>query len=479
MLLRFLPNDEYQAAIGANAPSAVNPFATIADIGGSASLSAVLAVGNTTGANDISINTGQSVVYNNGGFTAILSEPTLTGNVVITLPTINGALASLSNKLSDFSATTSAELFSNISDETGGTGVLVGSISPIFGTDITTPKILGGSAVGSQLTLQSTSANGTDTVAGIRFLVDNNGSRNPLNIYNNGQVLVNSTTINPTALGIMRVEQGTSTIDMGESVAAIGTIWFSQVTPSTTNYGIRGSSSGTVLNATTTTSISVANIAKITATVSTLTFTPTGGAGAGSTPFTFTAPIATALAASTERIGYLYQLTTGVQWSTGALALQREVVIKQPSYSFVGASALTDMATFSIEGAPISNLNNTPTNTHALLIQAISTTDGTGTAPTNSYGLTVNAQIGATTNYAAQFIGGDIVFGDTVDVVLNTTTGTKWGTATTQKQAWYGATPVVQRGAITSPSGGIVVDIQARTAIDSIRQVLIDLGFTA
>lgn len=31
-----------------------------------------------------------------------------------------------------------------------------------------------------------------------------------------------------------------------------------------------------------------------------------------------------------------------------------------------------------------------------------------------------------------------------VNVVLSTTTGTKWGTATNQKQGWWGATPVVQ-----------------------------------
>ena len=43
-----------------------------------------------------------------------------------------------------------------------------------------------------------------------------------------------------------------------------------------------------------------------------------------------------------------------------------------------------------------------------------------------------------------------ITFGDTVNVVLNTSTGTKIGTATSQKLAFFNATPVVQQSAIAN-----------------------------
>ena len=43
-----------------------------------------------------------------------------------------------------------------------------------------------------------------------------------------------------------------------------------------------------------------------------------------------------------------------------------------------------------------------------------------------------------------------ITFGDAVNVVLNTSTGTKIGTATTQKLAFFNATPVVQQSAIAN-----------------------------
>lgn len=65
------------------------------------------------------------------------------------------------------------------------------------------------------------------------------------------------------------------------------------------------------------------------------------------------------------------------------------------------------------------------------------------------------------------------------DVVLGQAHGTRWGTSTTQKQGFFGVTPVAQQAAIPTPSGGATVDSYARARIDDIRAVLIALGFTA
>ena len=100
--------------------------------------------------------------------------------------------------------------------------------------------------------------------------------------------------------------------------------------------------------------------------------------------------------------------TAGREWATGALALQREVLITQPTYTFVGASTITDAATVGIVGAPIESTNATITNTHGLLIQA-----GAVGAADVSYGLTVNAQTGAGVNYAAVLLGGNVGVGVT------------------------------------------------------------------
>lgn len=68
---------------------------------------------------------------------------------------------------------------------------------------------------------------------------------------------------------------------------------------------------------------------------------------------------------------------------------------------------------------------------------------------------------------------------DAVNIITNATTGTKICTATSQKLAFWNATPVVQQAHIADPSGGAVVDAEARTAINSILAWQATLGLTA
>lgn len=84
---------------------------------------------------------------------------------------------------------------------------------------------------------------------------------------------------------------------------------------------------------------------------------------------------------------------------------------------------------------------------------------------------------GATT--VATFGAGTITLADAVNLVVNATTGTKIGTSASQKIGFFNATPVVQRTFIAAPTGGGTQDAEARTAIDAVRQILIDLGFMA
>lgn len=78
-----------------------------------------------------------------------------------------------------------------------------------------------------------------------------------------------------------------------------------------------------------------------------------------------------------------------------------------PTLAATNASVTTtDASTLYVSGGPIKGTNNTVTNAHALYVAA-----GNVGAQTNSYGLTVNTQTGATTNYAAQFLGGQTRFG--------------------------------------------------------------------
>ena len=75
----------------------------------------------------------------------------------------------------------------------------------------------------------------------------------------------------------------------------------------------------------------------------------------------------------------------------------------------------------------------------------------------------------------------DIIIRDGHTIQIGSDTGTKIGTATGQKIALHGATPVIQAAHIANPSGAgdAGVDTPARTAINSILVVLENKGLTA
>lgn len=75
--------------------------------------------------------------------------------------------------------------------------------------------------------------------------------------------------------------------------------------------------------------------------------------------------------------------------------------------------------------------------------------------------------------------GGHITVGEGMNILTGTTTGTKFGTASNQLLAFYGATPVDQPATVADPSGGAVQDAEARTAIIAVIDRLQELGLVA
>lgn len=95
----------------------------------------------------------------------------------------------------------------------------------------------------------------------------------------------------------------------------------------------------------------------------------------------------------------------------------------------------------------------------------------TGTTSVNAAGYFTAS--GATTNYAINAAAGDILLGDQVDLVINTTNGTMIGTAAAQKIGFFGITPVVQPGtyAVTNEAVDRTYDAN-NTSIDELADVL-------
>lgn len=180
---------------------------------------------------------------------------------------------------------------------------------------------------------------------------------------------------------------------------------------SASNEGItinsKGNGSVVINNPSTTGTVSLrtASAARLAVTGSTFVYTPTTNTGT-STRFSYTGASDVTLGASTETNSWYINLGQTRQHSTGAITTQRDFRYTPTTHSFVGASAITDAMGISIDGPPVGGTNATITNTHSLYVGSTATANAT-----NSYGLTVNASSGAGTNYAAQFIGGNVGIG--------------------------------------------------------------------
>lgn len=130
-----------------------------------------------------------------------LAAPTTSGTTKMVITDANGRLswanvagggdALTTSPLSQFAATTSAQLAGVISDETG-TGSLVFNTNPVFGTKITTPLILGGTSTTQTMTFQTTSGNAT-TGADFIWTGGNNGATTLMTLTAAGVLTTSST----------------------------------------------------------------------------------------------------------------------------------------------------------------------------------------------------------------------------------------------------------------------------------------------
>ena len=278
------------------------------------------------------------------------------------------------------------------------------------GTSVTTPLVIGGSAVGSQLIHKSTTGNGTLTVAGHVFQVGNNGATTAAKIYNNGDVNIgNAVTTNQR---LLRIGQDTAIVDIGSRVAstAQGAIYLSQTTPSNTNYNIAGDSTFSIINS----PLAVANTnAVYIAHASTLnytfypnrsSFTPSATVSGATTVFNFTTPASINQTLSTETIGVRFNMSASIQHATGAITTQRDFVIDARTHAFVGASTITDSATLAITGAPIAGANATITNKYSLWSQAGQVRFDTGIS---DYNLILGSTL-ASAQAGIRFIGNSV-----------------------------------------------------------------------
>jgi hypothetical protein len=138
--------------------------------------------------------------------------------------------------------------------------------------------------------------------------------------------------------------------------------------------------------------------------------------------FKVTLPAHTALNASSEWVGVKFEGAT-LQWTNHATPVtqQRTYLFNAPTLTgMAGGATISDAATVVIEREPIQSTNMTLTRAWALWIQ------------------------GGKTKF-----GGNIAL-NAVNIETDTTTGTQFGTSSSQKIALWGKTPIVRPSSLTT-----------------------------
>lgn len=143
-------------------------------------------------------------------------------------------------------------------------------------------------------------------------------------------------------------------------------LYLNQATPSATNYVLMDDGSSVYLNGRTSNSIYISlaatNIVRFGSNFQ--IHTPISVTSGSTATFAWTKPNNTGQTASTNIPGFLF--TTGSrQWATGDITAQEEIRITSPTYSFVGASTITNAYTLFVN-APTAGTNATITNNYGL-----------------------------------------------------------------------------------------------------------------
>ena len=110
------------------------------------------------------------------------------------------------------------------------------------------------------------------------------------------------------------------------------------------------------------------------------------------TAYTFAGNTDSNLTASTECSSFSLNFGQVKTHNTGNIATQRDILLTGSTHAFVAASSITDAHAVWLAGGVIAGTNASITNSNAFTIGGLNVGAGT----TNSYGLTVNANSGAT-----------------------------------------------------------------------------------
>ena len=166
----------------------------------------------------------------------------------------------------------------------------------------------------------------------------------------------------PSAQRMLTVGQDTAWVTIGSVPGATsqGGLWINQATPSSSNAIIVSTASVTIIGSIGSLYLKAGGVNVTLFRPNNLAFNPIAVDFGTAENFTFTKPNNTGQTASTSIAGFNYNGGSR-QWATGAISTQSENVWGATTYSFVGASTITN-AYGNVFNAPIAGLNCIITN---------------------------------------------------------------------------------------------------------------------
>lgn len=337
--------------------------------------------------------------------------------------TTSGTLA-YNNITSGTNTTAAMVVGTGASLATSGSGTIVattitsrtiGGVAYDGSANITVASATGGFAVsGGNMTVA-----GTDTVtstSATAFSAGANGATNPsFNVDNSTSSQVGGISVKGGATG------GTTTITATDSGSN-----------QSLTIASKGSGQLTLAGSGSATAIQAASATQITVGTSQTSFTNTVRSSTANTAHLFTGLASgtggNSLTAGSEVNSFFANYAaTQTHASNTAITLQRDVRITGSTHAYQTATGtITDAATLAVAGGPIAGTNCAITNSSTIYSAGSNVASGT----TNSYGLNITANTGATNNYAHQFIGAGGTLntlrtdGQITYLATNTTVGT-------------------------------------------------------
>lgn len=377
-----------------------------------------------------------------------------------------------------------------------------------FATSIFNPLLVGGSAVGSSLSLKSTSAVGTTD--SIKFLVGNNGGTEALRILNAGSSdfgpngLLFGSAIGTSDLRLIRSGANSLTFDRNGSGAITLALGSSDGTLRTGSVADNGNNLTIKTISTSRDIIFSPNSVEAMRIIQSSNNVAIGTSGAAARLLTLTrstdgieaiqltnsnagtGAYSALLMGSSAGTNYWYNFGGG--YTTSGRFIQASSLIESNTtggLSFAASDATGIIRfytnadnlrwTINASGHFLTGTDNTydigasgatrprtgyfgtsivaPSATHSSLTAGRVTFAGTGGLLTDDADFTFATDTLTVTKIAATTFTGNITT-STVNLVTDTTTGTKIGTATNQKLGFFNATPIVQ------PTGDIVTALQ-------------------